>query len=497
MLPIYKAEVECGLQEKLAIAHIKGNCLVCADATVPQSTKDYLQYDIAKIERAFGQSKEYFDLFPIYSILVTTGWNKNDDVFGRLETWQARSTPEDKPFNLEHDPSKIIGHIIASCPVDDQLNVIPNNTLVDDLPTKFHLLTSSVIYRPASSNSNNPEWTEQVNQIIDEIKANQWLVSMECIFNDFGYGMSTTEGSQRLVERTEGTAFLTKHLRAYGGEGSYNNMKLGRHLKNIAFSGKGLTRKPANPESIIITDIQPFKEIFSKANLLEDTSGVNNNNKGEINMTDFEKENAELKTQVAELTDKLNKVNAQETEKKIEELTASVNEKEQKVNEINTVLASKDTEITTLKAEIETLKSAKAEVEQKLGDAEKSLNDISIAMKKKTRCAAVAEYDVVEADIEKIVDQFISMADDEFTAMLNMIGKKKVAEAATDDKKKMEDAKKGGDKTCASEVLEDVKIEKPEIPANTDNDVVNKVEETRASISQYFNTILNPKAKKE
>ena len=45
------------------------------------------------------------------SILVTSNWNKNDDVFDNMEVWNARQTPEHKPTNLNHDEHVLVGHM--------------------------------------------------------------------------------------------------------------------------------------------------------------------------------------------------------------------------------------------------------------------------------------------------------------------------------------------------------------------------------------------------
>jgi len=64
------------------------------------------------------------DLAYIQSILVSAGWNLNDDVFLPDEMWAARATPVHKPINVEHNETKIIGHMIQSQAVDKQGNVI-------------------------------------------------------------------------------------------------------------------------------------------------------------------------------------------------------------------------------------------------------------------------------------------------------------------------------------------------------------------------------------
>lgn len=108
-----------------------------------------------------------------------------------------------------------------------------------------------------------------MNDIISGIANNKWFVSMEALFNNFDYAMDDGV-TAKVIARNEKTAFLTKHLRAYGGNGVFNNIKIGRVLKNIVFSGKGLVRKPANPESIIFDETEAF--ITSSVYQLDETT---------------------------------------------------------------------------------------------------------------------------------------------------------------------------------------------------------------------------------
>lgn len=84
----------------------------------------------------------------------------------------------------------------------------------------------------------------EANTLIDEVQRNKWRVSMECVFNAFDYQLG-----DKIIERRESTAFLTKHLRAYGGMGSFRGESVGRVLRNVQFSALGIVKTPANPES--------------------------------------------------------------------------------------------------------------------------------------------------------------------------------------------------------------------------------------------------------
>ena len=113
---------------------------------------------------------------------------------------------------------------------------------------------------------------------------------MECLFGNFSYVLKGQDGLSRVIARDEKSSFLSKHLPQYGGTGTYAGHSVGRLLRNIIFSGKGLVRQPANPDSIIIdpsstepivpakteasTDISQFFEgqVYSTSATLESQS---------------------------------------------------------------------------------------------------------------------------------------------------------------------------------------------------------------------------------
>ncbi|AMV29392.1 hypothetical protein VT84_33670 [Gemmata sp. SH-PL17] len=191
------------------------------------------------------------DLHHLSTVLVTVGWNRNDDVFDRAETWAARHTPTDKQLNYEHDDRQIVGHVTANHVTDTEGRTIPDDTSPGNLPAKFHLVTAGVLYKHWQT----PELQARMDALIAEIAQGKWFVSMECRFAGFDYCLKDASGGARVVARNEGTAFLSKHLRAYGGSGRYGEKRVGRVLRNIVFTGKGLVRNPANPESVILAPV--------------------------------------------------------------------------------------------------------------------------------------------------------------------------------------------------------------------------------------------------
>ncbi len=238
-MKIYESEIKDGLGDLL-----KNNSIACC-AVAKKHNTDVSSEDVSKLRKilaekavdsdvAIAQNEDQIDLYYLKSILVSTGWNKNDDVFDPKELWSAKDTPEDKPFNFMHDEKDIIGHITGNIVVDFDGQEIDLDS--QETPTTFNILTTSVIYT---------EWSDQdqrdrMQKIVSEIEDGKWFVSMECLFPDFDYALANSDGSIKVVPRDEASAFLTKHLRSYGGSGKYQDYRVGRLLRNFSFSGKGL-----------------------------------------------------------------------------------------------------------------------------------------------------------------------------------------------------------------------------------------------------------------
>lgn len=343
------------------------------------------------------------------TILVTAGvLNKNDDYFDRTETWAARHSPKDTPFNLNHECEQIIGHIIGSNAIDDSGNEIPEDSTTDNLPAKFHIAASTVLYKLWSK----PEFQEKMDLILAEIeKGDKWFVSMECYFRGFDYAMISGDKVE-VIARNEKTAFLTKHLRAYGGTGSYQNKKLGRVLRNIVFSGKGLVEQPANPESVILASVAGLGYTTSMGNIEKGESKVN-----------------EIET----LTKQLESLRAENEQLKTE---ARANDVKTLKVQLDTVQAEAKTsleKIECLTKEVSVLTEANkgliAKVDEKTVESQKAfdeLNQIKAAQKKATRLVAlqaalkvdIANEESVKASVQ-LNDSLEAISDEAFESYIS------------------------------------------------------------------------------
>ena len=352
-IPIFKAEKEAGLEDLIkssAAVALCGDADLVASFEIPSTAKAYL---LTKAE-----NKNQIDLAYLKTILVSTGWNLNDDVFDPLEMWSAKSSPEDKPFNYEHCQDDIIGHITGCYAINTDGDVLLNDTDSKSIPSHYHIVASSVLYKIWE----NPEKQQRMDNILSEISQGKWFVSMEALFRGFDYAIKSSKGTE-IIARNEKTAFLTKYLKAYGGNGKFEDAKIGRVLRNIVFSGKGLVRKPANPESVILS--------ATKASGYDQNEPIKENEMTELVLA--QEKAAELQAQLENAQAELAKIKA---EKQLTDRISTIASKLEANPEEATTLA---TALNTLAdAEFNTVvATAEAYMSTKLSAYKAKANDLS------------------------------------------------------------------------------------------------------------------------
>jgi hypothetical protein len=431
------------------------------------------------------------DLYYTQSILVSSSWNKNDDIFDKNEIWAARHSPEHKPTNLEHDEETIIGHIVSNYPITEDGILIDENTPIENLPEKYHILTGAVIYKSYTK----PELQERTQKLIAEIENGTKYVSMECFFNGFDYGLiNKNTGEYKVLARDNNTAYLSKYLRAYGGIGEHDNYKIGRVLRNITFSGKGYVDRPANPDSIIFSKDSfkflkdnnlPKNEDISKSGVIIFQSNINSENhimsneNTEVVETETVANNCAEAAQVAEAT--IAELNA-----RIEALQAANNEVVAALKAENDSLVQKYTEASTSNEEEN--KKMQASIEQLQNELTEAKNTVAAYMKKEKkmmRKAALLDNGFDSEDLDTIVDRFESVDDETFAAMTDMLKMKK---------KKEDKTTKAEESVNLTEALENVE-ETSDLNITVGGED-NAVETTRAALVDFVCARLNKKLNK-
>ena len=448
---IYQSEIDDGLRDLV----LSNNTL--AWDTMAESFTPEINIKSSALEKIVAENKDQIDLYYLRSILVSTGWNKNDDVFHPQELWNARSTPEDKPFNFMHDERDIIGHITGNTVVDKEGNEIVSDEQLSDT---FNILTTAVVYTEWSDSSQR----DRMRKIVAEIEEGKWFVSMECLFPDFDYALIGEDDRTEVITRDEASAFLTKHLRAYGGDGQYDNYRVGRLLRNLSFSGKGLVSKPANPNSIILDrngslggeDTTYAKEIT----LTESTSYMK-----EKEMSDnHEKQIDDLRAELAE---------AKAANEALQEKVAAEQQAEfdAKISTFEATLAEKDTQISAITEEKTALAEAIAvkvtdieSLTKDIDETQKELSGIKAEMLTQKRVIQFEDLGFSSEEAVAHVEKFAGLDDDAFANVLSVarippnkrMGKKEMPwdKEEEDKKKAMKEEETKADKTVLEEEVE-------------------------------------------
>jgi chemotaxis protein histidine kinase CheA len=430
---IFDAEREAGLEEQIrsqaSLAYVSQLC-PANPAKKGQKPLVSLNEELIKDIRATAGDKDG-DVYRTFSILVSTSWNKNDDVFSQEEVWAAKQTPTYKPANLEHDEKKIVGGIIGTWPVDEQLKLIDQDISLDDLPDLYHLLVSSVIYNQWQ----DPEYQARAEDLINKIEDGQMFVSMECIFKGFDYAVVTPNNENHIVARTNETAFLSRHLRAYGGSGQYENHKVGRLLKNITFSGKGFVEKPANPDSIIFDRDYSFdftNASFTK-NLFSNDNGVsvrvgnyvfsNTNPQENLDMSNdiLNDQVKELKEALAALEAANKELTAKVAEANIGKWEDQVAEFKQQVEALSESLSESGEELSAATKKIEELEESLATESEALSQAEDLVEKMEQEKSQGERKAQLVEAGLSEEEALAKLEIFGNLSQEQFEAVAETI----------------------------------------------------------------------------
>jgi hypothetical protein len=515
---IYDAEIEAGLTDTLSAQ----SSIVYASLAEKCGEENLSTNKHIKENKALAGIDDS-DLYYTQSILVTTSWNKNDDIFDSKEVWLAKNTPEDKPTNLEHDENSIVGHITSNWPIDDSGNLLNEDLDVSEIPAKYHILTGSVIYKGYT----DPNLRSRADTLIEEIENGNKYVSMECFFKGFDYGlMDKATGTYHVLPRNAETAFLTKHLRAYGGQGEHQNYKIGRVLRQITFSGKGFVNKPANPESIIFTkeNLNFNKELANIKNYIEKNDdslieGVFSNqaNLKETNMNvDPEVPQSEevvaptadvVETPVVETPVDASMVEHEEAAKKMkeEEEKNEVEDKKESEKEedkeeeteaakkTKQEMAKKDEEMQKMKAALEAAQSELNTANEALAGYKAKEAEMLKKEKKAKRMASLIQSGLDNETAEATVDKLDSLDDETFASVTALVAAKKNAKVEEETKEKDETSKeeleeqlnkKKASVEADASVLETAEVDES-VNLSIASDDESQVQNTRAALVDF------------
>lgn len=460
-IKIYQKEIDDGIGE---LVKSTASVAYCSEATIKKGEAPFPELKSlsdAEMERlgiAKAENKDQIDLYYLESVLVSCGWNKNDDVFMPEATWAARNTPEDKQFNFMHNENDIIGHITGSYVLTKDGKAVADDS---PMPEDFDIITQAVLYNSWTGEENR----DRMHKIISEIEDDKWYVSMECLFAGFNYALINEQGDAKVLARDEESSFLTKHLRAYGGNGEYEGYKVGRALSNISFSGKGLVAKPANSRSIILKRDQKSSASV-KFNFKESDPQLSI---GELNMSDntlLEKQLAEVQTQLAEAKAENDAIKAKIEEAKDKEFASQVEAFEKSAEESKATIDELNESIKSTQARVAELEDALQTSQSELAEAMKEMDDMKKKEKSMKRKASLAEAGLDEEEVDETLASFDALNDEAFDSIVAMMKKK--ADMHGDKKKKKDEEAEAAMPPALKEAIEKKKKEKEEKDAKAD-----------------------------
>lgn len=215
--------------------------------------KESASIDMVEMMQPFGIPPEHDrqkDLQYISAILVSSGMNLNGACFLPSELIQARNTINDKPLDIEHLESVVVGHIFDRVfmlkdrsMIDPQMFLLEKGTHVDN--ENIDVAVAMVLYK------------YRFPEIAQDVMDGKYKVSMECYYKSFDVKVGDV-----IVSRNEALALgistagrdslIGKKVKVVAGKKSIGSSVVGRVFRDIMFSGCGLVEYPANPESIIL-----------------------------------------------------------------------------------------------------------------------------------------------------------------------------------------------------------------------------------------------------
>lgn len=485
-IQIYKKEIEDGLADNISTNNSIAYC--CQVKPVEINNSNLMMF--------LSEASEKFDinmLYPTQSVFVTSSWNKNDDVFGSTEIWNARHTPVNKATNIDHNQHKIVGHITNTWVINEDGEVLPEDLDIEDLPEMIHICNGAVIYRHYKDDDLN----EMAETLIEEIENGTKYVSMECLFPDFDYAIISPDDKKYIIRRGEETSFLTKHLKAYGGKGMFREYKVGRFIKDMVFSGKGYVDDPANPNSIIFSNEKPsisFSNYTYKNDLII-KNGVNSNMSKTSKMSTA---NLNLKESGMSETVDFYKAELQEVKKQLTDLIELNKGLEATIANSNVEQLKK--EIENLTSKIEAMTKEKQEIVKSLSDTEASYKDAQVSLVTITESKQKLEEEIKKIEAQRVLsnrvneligagmekesaestaNKFSALNDEQFAEIVVFASNKTKTQADTNVDQ-------------LEEVLDDVKVDtSDDVGSAEDEDESESVGKVRQSIAKYFASALN------
>ena len=415
------------------------------------------------------------DLLPIaFDACVVNRVNKNGDVINSTTAAEMIKNFINKPINIEHDRSKVIGCILTA-----NFSKFGSNESLAELDVKtmkepFYITLGGVMWKII-----NPQLANLIEESNDPSSENYMKVSAswELGFSDYDLVLLDNNNKNledaKFVTDEDEKDKLSKNLKAFGGTGKINNNTYiyRQVVGDVIPLGIGLTSNPAadvqgvavkDEDKIAVIDFKSKEEESESSNNSENNISQNIENtvnqEGVINRIIMKIEN------INQITDELLKqVTAssvadfiqEELKKASEVFVAEKNEKDVAIKAAQEKYEALSTESEKVKEELEKLKAALAKLEEeKVAKAKEEAFNLRMA-------SFDEELDLSDEDRQILATDIKDLDEEAFAAY-----KKKMAVLMKDKNKaakkaKMDMMQEDMKKAKASEVKEEVKASTP------------------------------------
>ena len=426
------------------------------------------------------------DLLPIaFDACVVNRVNKNGDAINSLSAAEMLKNFINKPINIEHDRTKVIGCILTANFSKFGTNESLGESDVKEMKEPFYITLGGVIWKII-----NPQLSNLIEESNDPSSENYMKVSAswELGFSDYDIVLlnkdnKNLEDAKFITDEKEKNK-LKQNLKSFGGTGRIdNNTYVYRQvIGEVIPLGIGLTANPAadvqgvavkEEEKIAILDVEKEDQVESSKTQENNISQEKENNvmeDGVIKRIIMKIEN------INQITDDLLKQVAassvtdfiqEELKKASETFTAERTEKDNAIKAVQEKYEALSTESEKVKEELEKLKASLAKLEEeRVVKAKEEAFNIRMA-------SLDEEYDLSDEDRKFIAEDIKDLNEETFAAYKNKMAvlmkeKNKTAKKAKEEASKKDMVASVASTLSATEVVEEAletsKVEKTSIP---------------------------------
>jgi len=399
---------------------------------------------IVKAGDSFDPEK---DLMKMVSVLVSTGKNRNDDVFLPEELINVRFSGANKPLNIEHNSDHIIGHMTRSFLTDKDGKEIDD---LESLPEDFDVTNEAVVYAFVK-----PDVADTIRKLA---ASNQLFVSVEMWFKDYDFLVNS-----KVIKRNQTTAFLSKCLRCNGGDGKYKGEEVGRVLRNALIGGIGVVEKPANLESVIKSvatlrsegsrDVEVYSEQAIAKNIIGDLSPKSPENKIDREEPDMKELLEEMAATVTAATEKAVK-EALANEKSEDSSASDATPKEVKGSE-QEASTSSDDRVEKLVASVEKLTEQNSKLVETIEASQERIDSLELDRTLASRQASLEEIGLSGKQLQTWLTRAADMTEADFrewaTDFAELFNEKNLRSEASENEESGEDAEGNTDAGTSDE----------------------------------------------